>query len=322
MIDHILTMTRGLGRIKQYEGMMGTFLERLKEPGVLVCDGAMGTMLHAMGLAPGECPEQWNLDQAEKVGSIAADYYAAGSDIVETNSFGGTCFKLEHYFKGLSFEELTEKVLVINRKAVEIARSKAGEGQFVFGSVGPTGQMLPPLGTVSEEAMLAGFSCQIKGLAEGGAHAICIETMSSIEEAEIALRAARNTCDLPVVVTFTFEKTPKNEYRTMMGVTPQRFAEHFTAAGADVIGSNCGNGIQGMVEICRELKTATDLPIMVQANAGLPVLEGGNTVFKETPEDMAAQVGDLVKNGARIIGGCCGTTPAHIAAMKSVLIGG
>ncbi|MBI9018985.1 MAG: homocysteine S-methyltransferase family protein [Phycisphaerae bacterium] len=295
---------------------MSQLIEKINQGQTLISDGAMGTFLQAMGLEPGQCPEKWNIDQPENVASIAKAYYDAGSDICETNSFGGTSYKIKHYFCNDTDEQINQKVTLYNQKAAEIAKSQANEKQLVFGSVGPTGQMIFPLGTEKPEQVYEAFAVQVKALAAGGADAICIETMTALEEAELALKAAKDHTTLPVIVTFTFDKGRKG-YRSMMGVSVEQFVEHFTKAGADIIGSNCGNGIDNMVEICQLLKQNTDKPIMIQANAGLPVLENGKTVFKETPEDMAGKVSQLIENGAKIIGGCCGTTPEHIKAMKA-----
>jgi 5-methyltetrahydrofolate--homocysteine methyltransferase len=272
----------------------------------------MGTSLQNLGLEAGACPEQWNITHSEQVQSVIAGYVAAGSDIVETNSFGGTRYKLEYF-------GLADEVRQLNRVAAEIARKAAGQNCFVIGSVGPTGQFLAPLGTQTEQDMYEAFREQVVALAQGGADAICIETMTALEEARVALRAAKENTDLVTIVTFTFDKTAQGQYRTMMGVSPAQAAREMTALDADIVGSNCGSGPENMIPICREMRDNTDRFIMIQPNAGLPILEDGKTLFKATPEDMAQGVGLLIAGGANIIGGCCGTTDAHIKAMREKL---
>jgi 5-methyltetrahydrofolate--homocysteine methyltransferase len=291
---------------------MGKILDRLKDHKVLVSDGAWGTFLHQKGLSADECPESWNLTRAEDVYRIARSYVEAGADIILTNSFGGSPSKLEPY-------GLKEQTYAINKAAGEISRKAAGKGGLVLGSVGPTGKMLF-MGEVTEEELLAGFQEQCRGLADGGVDGILIETMSDMEESVLAIRAARISTTLDVLCTFTFEKTQAGEYRTLMGTSVPEAVSSAMAAGADVIGANCGNGTAGMIEIVREIREMdSSVPILVQANAGLPVYEDGRTVFPEGPEEMASQVPGLLEAGANIIGGCCGTTPEHIRLMARLV---
>jgi 5-methyltetrahydrofolate--homocysteine methyltransferase len=279
---------------------------------VLVSDGAWGTLLLQHGLQPGDCPERWCLEHADTVREIAAAYVEAGADLIETNSFGANRFKLGAY-------GLAESVTEINRAAARLSREAAGENVGVLASVGPTGCILT-LGDVSQDAVYEAYAEQIRALAEGGADAICIETMLAIDEACLAIRAAREQSDCEVICTFTFERTLSSGYRTIMGDSPTAAAAAALSAGADVIGSNCGNGFAGMIEIVTELRAEfADAPILVHANAGLPSREDGVDRFPETPADMAAQVPALVAAGANIIGGCCGTTPAHIVALSAAV---
>ncbi len=290
---------------------MKGLLERLAQGEILISDGAMGTFLQAMGLKPGECPESWCVSHPNEVKSIAEAYINAGADIVETDSFGGTSYKLKEF-------GLVDSVHEFNKASAAIAKeAMAGKG-YVAASVGPTGQIVEDEGgNVTEEELYESFKAQVIALAEGGADALCIETMSSVTEAVQAIKAAKDHTKLPIICTFTFEPGARG-FRTMMGITPERAATEAIEAGADVIGANCGNGIANMIEITRQLRAAApSTPILIHANAGMPVLENGKAVFKETPDDMAARVKELVDAGANIIGGCCGTTPAHIAAMAA-----
>jgi 5-methyltetrahydrofolate--homocysteine methyltransferase len=288
---------------------MKTFNERMVQGDILISDGAMGTFLLTMGLKPGECPESWCIAHPEIIRGIHEAYLAAGSDILETNSFGGTCYKLKPF-------GLADKVKELNHAAVALAKQViAGKG-YVSASVGPTGQIVEDEGgEVTPQDLYKAFREQVVALEEGGADALCIETMTSLTEALEAIRAAKENTKLPVICTFTFEAGGRG-FRTMMGVTPERAARETVAAGADIVGANCGNGIEAMIEITRQMHAARpNTPILVNANAGMPVLEGEKTVFKETPEFMASKVTALIRAGAQIIGGCCGTTPAHIAAI-------
>jgi 5-methyltetrahydrofolate--homocysteine methyltransferase len=284
---------------------MTRILEKLKASKVLSSDGAWGTLLQAKGLKSGECPESWNLDHPDAVMEIASLYIKAGADMIETNSFGGNLFKLKHY-------GLEHKVREINQRAAELSRMAAGKEKIVLGSMGPTGKILM-MGDVSEKELYEAFKEQCRALADGGADAIVVETMSDLDEARIAVKAAHENTSCEIICTMTFERTVSGEYRTMMGVSPTEMIPVMIEAGADIIGANCGNGIRGMVDIVREIRTINpDIPVLIHANAGLPRYEDGKTVFPETPEEMASFVPSLVGAGATIIGGCCGTTPDHI----------
>lgn len=286
--------------------------DAVKSGRVLVSDGAWGTFLQKRGLKPGECPESWNLERPDDVRAIAQSYVDAGADMVETNTFGGNRFKLAHY-------GLADRVAEINEAGARLSREAAGPDRNVIASIGPTGEILI-MEDVSDEEMFDAFKAQAVALERSGADAICIETMSALDEAELAVRAVKENTECEVICTFTFERNVNGEYRTMMGVSPEQFAEAMLAAGADIIGANCGNGMERMIEIVRALRAAApDAPILVHANAGLPKNVNGVDVFPETPEQMAAQVPELIAAGANIIGGCCGTTPAHINAIKQTI---
>ncbi len=287
---------------------MGKLLDKLAEGRLLACDGAWGTMLQAGGLKSGECPELWNIDHRNRVLEVARSYVEAGSDMIETNSFGGNRFKLQHF-------GLQERVYELNRAAAEISREACGMDRLVLGSMGPTGKILMS-GEVSAEELYEAFREQAVALAAGGADAIVVETMSDLDEASLAIRAARDHTGLDVICTMTFEKTVDGQYRTMMGVSPAAMIPVLREAGASVLGSNCGNGTEGMVSVLQEIRRADpDVPVLIQGNAGTPVYRDGKTVFNETPEITAGFIPGLVRCGANIIGGCCGTTPEHIARL-------
>ena len=292
---------------------MESLLSKIQHGAILVSDGAWGTFLHQKGLEPGECPELWNDTHPDDVLDIAKSYINAGADMIETNSFGGSRFKLEHY-------GLADRAAELNEKAATISRKAAGDDHYVLGSIGPTGKMLM-MGDVTEDEWLEAFTVQAVALANGGADAIIVETMSALDEASAAIRAAKDNTDLPVICTMTFEKTVNNDYRSMMGVSPEDAASALKAAGADVIGTNCGNGIEQMIDIVKTMRAVDyNIPILVHANAGAPQVQDGKTFFPEGPADTAKWVQSFVEAGGNIIGGCCGTTPEHIQAIRNEIL--
>lgn len=286
-------------------------MEAISQRKILVSDGAWGTFLQQKGLKPGECPEEWNITHPGEVLDIAGSYIDAGADMTETNSFGGTRFKLEKYGLG-------DKVYDLNKTAAMISRKAAGD-KFVLGSVGPTGKILM-MGDVTEEEMYEAFKEQVKGLEAGGVDAIMIETMSDIDEARIAIRAAKDNTACEVFCTMTFEKTVTGEFRSMMGVSPSEMMQVLPGEGAEAVGANCGNGIAGMVGIVKEIRQAdSQIPVIIHANAGMPLYKDGETVFPETPAEMAGLIPEIIMAGANIVGGCCGTTPEHIKRIRDIV---
>ena len=286
-------------------------LGRLQRGDLLVSDGATGTFLQQHGLEPGGCPEEFNASHPEVVREMARRYFEAGSDLVLTNSFGGTVFMQKKYGYG-------EKIGEFNRLAAEHARSQAPDGGFVVGSVGPTGEFLEPLGPVSESEMYDALVEQVKALEAGGADGVVVETMTAVEEAALAVRAARENTDLVVMATMVFDKGPRGFF-TMMGVTPERAVNTMRDAGAHVVGSNCGNGIDNMVEIARRMRAETDGFMLIHSNAGIPAMRGGEIIYPESPEYMAKRFRELADLGVNIIGGCCGTGPEHIRALAETV---
>ncbi len=289
---------------------MGKITDRIKQGKILISDGAWGTFLHAKGLKPGQCPELWNIEHPDEVFDIAKSYIDAGADMVETNSFGGSSFKLMHY-------GLAERCSELNESAAAISRKAAGN-KFVLGSVGPTGKILM-MGEVTPEEIYESFKEQVIALEKGGADAIIIETFTDIDEARLAIRAAKENTTREVICTMTFERTVDGEYRSMMGVSPTEMMQELVPEGVDIIGANCGNGIEGMIQIVKEIRLCNALiPVLVHANAGMPVYDDGKTVFPESPIQTASYVKGIIDAGVNIIGGCCGTTPEHIRQIARV----
>ena len=289
---------------------MVTILDKIKNGETIISDGATGTYLQGKGLEPGGCPEELNISMPNVIKGMAEAYFNAGSDMVMTNSFGGNWFMLDKYGYG-------DKVYEFNKSAAEHARSVAPSGKYVMGSVGPTGEFVEPLGLVSRKQMQSAFYEQITGLKDGGVDGVVIETMTSLEEAELAIHAAKAT-GLVAMATMTFDKGPRG-YFTMMGVTPEQAASKLKNAGADIIGSNCGNGILNMIDIAAQLREVTDSHLLIHSNAGMPEIRKGQIVYPETPEWMSEKLLALVEAGVNIVGGCCGTTPAHIKAFKNLI---
>ncbi len=291
---------------------MKQLLERLKAGEILVADGAIGTMLFAKGLKPGEFPEAVNLARPAVLEEIASEYLDAGADIIQTNTFGASPLKLSLYGVDEQAEEMNQSAAMAVRKAV-------GGRAHVSGSCGPSGKLLKPYGDTEPEDLYNSFLRQVKSLVEAGVDVICVETMTDLAEATLAVKAAKETSPtIPVMATMTFDPTPKGFY-TIMGVSIADAASGLEQAGADIVGSNCGNGIVKMIEIAKRFKECSALPIIIQSNAGLPRIEGGTTTYGETPDFMAEKARELVAAGVSIIGGCCGTTPDHTRAIRAMI---
>lgn len=288
---------------------MHPVLETLLKSGTVVTDGAWGTELQRRGLPVGACPDLWNLSEPSRVEEVARAYVDAGSQVILTNTFGANRFVLKRH-------QAAEQVAEINRRGVEISRRAAGDRAKVFTSIGPTGVMLM-MGEASEDDVQAAFAEQAAAMAAAGADGLVIETMSDPAEAKLAVIAAKAT-GLPVVACMVFD-SGKNLDRTMMGTTPEQAAEILLEAGADLIGSNCGQGVAGFVPICKRLHAASGRPVWIKANAGLPEMVGGQTVYAQTPEQFASYLPALVEAGAGLVGGCCGTSPAFIRALAEKL---
>lgn len=288
---------------------MKTFRDAIREE-VLILDGAMGTLLQERGLKAGQSPEELNLTMPDVVASVHKEYVEAGADIVISNTFGGSRFKLSHY-------GLEGRLAEINARGVEIARKAAGSKAYIGASIGPTGQFVEPIGEISFDQMTGVFIEQAQALVSAGADLISLETFLDVKECRAAVIAIREvSATIPIIAMMTFD----DNGRSVLGTPPESAAITLAAAGADIVGSNCGLGVDGIYDILSRMRLVTDLPLISQANAGLPRLIGDHTFFPATPDEMVAYHEKMIDMGVRIIGGCCGTTPAHIRAMKLALI--
>jgi 5-methyltetrahydrofolate--homocysteine methyltransferase len=291
---------------------MKDFLDRIKAGDIIVADGAMGTMCFEAGLKAGDCPELWNIEHPDLIQKITQSYFEAGSEIVHTNTFGGTGLKLAPY-------GLQTRASELNSEAVKIARRAVGDKAYISGSCGPCGKILKPYGDSEPEIIYAAFREQIDALIKAGVDAVTIETMVDLEEAKLAIKAAREiSATIPIMATMTFDSTP-NGFFTIMGVSVEDAAKGLEEAGADLIGSNCGNGIENMVKIAAEFRNVTKMPLIIQSNAGMPKVENGKTVYAETPDMMAEKAREMLDLPVSVIGGCCGTTPDHIRALRKMV---
>ena len=288
---------------------MHPLFNSLLAQGSVITDGAWGTELQKLGLPSGEHPDFWNLTHPDRVGEVASRYVAAGSTVILTNTFRSNRIALGARGEGVD-------VAGLNTEGVRISRKAASGRARVFASIGPSGKMLMSE-EVTESELADAFAEQCRALAEAGADALLIETMSDIEEARIAARAARTT-GLPVIVSMVFD-SGKDKDRTMMGSTPEQVARALAEAGADAIGANCGLGIEGYIPVCARLRKASALPLWIKPNAGMPEMVDGRITYRTTPEEFARGSRDLERSGADFIGGCCGTTPEFIRAVSAAL---
>ncbi len=282
------------------------FLERLQAGKTLVLDGATGTNLQQRGLPAGTPSDVWVIDNPEAVKQLHRDFLEAGSDIILTNTFGSTRLHLEHAGLADRFEQT-------NRRAVELARQVVeGTETLVGGSMGPLGEMLQPYGMLSDADAEAAYADQACILSDAGVDLLVIETQYDLNEARAAIRGARSVTDLPLVCSFSYDRGT----RTMMGVNPAQMGKELSGAGVSALGINCGRSLEDNLKALQELRQVTDLPVWFKPNAGLPHNNAdGNLQYDVTPEMMAAQVAQWFANGARLVGGCCGTSPEHLMAI-------
>ncbi len=288
---------------------MAGFRQRIAE-GVIVGDGAWGSLLAYRGLPPGTPPELWTLQHPEIIGEIARAYLDAGAELITTNTFGASPMRLALHRLEHDFEE-------INQRGVQIIRDEVGRGAFVSASIGPIGKLLAPLGDADPDEVACGFARQARALIDAGADVVCIETMTDLQEALLAVRAVRSvSARVPIIATMTFDITPRGPF-TVMGVSVAQAATALSAAGADVVGANCGVGVDAMIDVANAFLACATVPIAIQPNAGLPVTRHGKLTYPETPERFAEALAPLALRSVRVLGGCCGTTPAHISVLMT-----
>lgn len=289
---------------------MKRFWKLLHSKGVLIADGAWGTEMMKKGLRPGECPELWNLNRPDDVRAIAKAYSEAGADIILTNTFGANIFKLKK-------AGADDEVLEINRMGIELSKAVCGDS-LVFASIGPTGEFIKPLGAVTEKEMISAFKQQVNVFVEEQADGIIIETMTDLNEAKCALSAVKEISDIVAAVSMTFEKGARG-FATIMGITPAQAVRELEEAGADIVGSNCGSGIEDLARIACEMHENTSLPLWIKPNAGIAKLKEGKTVYPDSPGHMSEFIASLLESGVKVIGGCCGTTPEHIKLISETV---
>jgi 5-methyltetrahydrofolate--homocysteine methyltransferase len=292
-------------------------VDRVRRGEILLFDGGYGTMLFEAGLANGACPELWNDTHPDVVRGIHRGYFEAGSDIVETNTFGGTRLKLKEY-------EIGDRTRELNEKGVRLARAVAPPGRFVAGSIGPTSCVPAAFGVgdniATDEEYAESFREQAEALAEGGVDLFAVETMMFPQEATAAIQACKAVTDLPVMATMFFQYEELHDRdRTMWGESPAEVAKGLLAAGADIVGMNCGRGPDRAIAIIREMHAVTDAPLVAYPNAGLPITKGGRVEYELSPEAMAREYPALLDAGCAIVGACCGSNPEHIRRIAEVV---
>jgi 5-methyltetrahydrofolate--homocysteine methyltransferase len=304
-------LTAGLPKLLLYGEDMNPFQQLLYTKKILLADGATGTNLHKMGLKPGTIPEELIFDQPELLLELEKAFVDAGADILLTCTFGGTSLRMKE-------SKYADRIAEANIRAVALARQAASarEGILVGGSIGPTGQIIEPYGPLTVAEAFNSFQEQAKALVEAGVDLLVLETHFAFNEADAAFKAVRSVTDLPVVVSFSYDRG----VRTMMGVKPADMIKHYQEMGATMVGANCGTSLENMEKVAQEYSdTSPGFPLWIKPNAGLPRMDNETTVYDVTPEQMAEYVQKFVVCGAHVVGGCCGTTPAHIAAIARVI---
>tara|TARA_B100000519_G_C14227538_1_gene430759 strand:- start:220 stop:1149 length:930 start_codon:yes stop_codon:yes gene_type:complete len=288
-------------------------LEEANNGKIFLLDGATGTFLQENGLEPGGSPELMNIEKPDVIQNMADTYFASGSDIVLTNTFGGNYFRMKHY-------GLENQVIEINKQSAQIAKSvsKKYKDKYVFGSIGPTGEFIEPLGNVTESEMYDALLEQMKGLYEGGVDGFMIETQIATEETLMAIKVARENFDILVFASMVYDKGPRGFF-TMFGLEPEKSLDLLYETGADVVGTNCGNGSEKMIEISEIFRKSTDKPLLVQANAGIPSIKKNSIIYPETPEDMAKNYKRLIDLKINFLGGCCGCSTNHISSFSEII---
>jgi 5-methyltetrahydrofolate--homocysteine methyltransferase len=289
-----------------------TLAERITSRKILILDGATGSELISRGLVAGECPELWNISHPEIIKDISASYFAAGSDAVLTNTFGGSELKLKAF-------NLDRKAYELNFEGARNAISVKPEGKFVIGSIGPSGLMLEPFGDITYQEMTDSFAEQVKAMVSAGVDGFMLETFTDLEEIQCAIHAVKENSDLPFFASMTFNNTPDG-HRTMMGVSVKNFVEEMQTANALLVGSNCGNGILKMVDLAKEFRSVSGtVNLLFKANAGEPHLHDGAICYSESPDVFASNLTELLKTSPSAVGGCCGTNPEHIRRIKQMI---